>query len=78
MDKNRFIWMRVGATLQMTEKEYDAIMSGSPDRNGIVKQILERGDFEFEGDTYIPECEMQSCNDAYGTDYETGDMEINL
>lgn len=77
-EKNRFVWMRAGVTLNMTEQEYDIIMSGKPEGEELVKEILKRGDFEFNGDSYIPESEMEQCNEAYGTEYETGDLTFEL
>ncbi len=77
-EKNRSVWMRAGVTLNMTEQEYDIIMSGSPEGEELVKEILKRGDFEFDGDSYIPESEMEQCNIEYGSEYETGDMTIEL
>ena len=72
------VWMRAGVTLSMTDKEYDIIMSGGENIDHIIKEILDRGDFEFNGDSYIPESEMESCNKRYNTDYETGDMTVEL
>ena len=77
-EKNRSVWMRAGVTLNMTEQEYDIIMSGKPEGEELVKEIIKRGDFEFNGDSYIPESEMEQCNEAYGTEYETGDLTFEL
>lgn len=77
-DKNRSIWMRAGVSLFMNEFEYDAIMTHSDDCSDVLKNILTRGDYEFNGDSYIPDGEMLACNDRYGTNYVTGDLTIDL
>lgn len=77
-DKNRSIWMRAGVSLFMNEFEYDAIMTHSDDCSDVLKNILTRGDYEFNGDSYIPDGEMMACNHKYGTNYETGDLTIDL
>lgn len=70
--------MRLGAFIHVTNEEYDVLMSGNPQGDTILRNVLDRGDFEFNGDSYIPECEMERCNEAYGTDYETGDMGFDV
>lgn len=79
MTENRKkIWMRAGVMLSMTDEEYDIIMSGSEETDNTVRQILDRGDFEFNGDSYIPDSEMEECNKRYNTDYDTGCITIEL
>jgi len=77
-DRNRSIWMRAGVSLFMNEFEYDAIMTHSDECSDILKNIFTRGDYEFNGDSYIPDGEMLACNDRYGTNYVTGDLTIDL
>ena len=77
-EKNKQIWMRAGVMLLMSDEEYDIIMSGSEKIDDTVKQIIARGDFEFNGDSYIPDSEMESCNERYNTNYETGCISIEL
>ncbi len=76
--KNRNVWMRAGVSLNMTEQEYDIIMSGKPEGDNLVKEILRRGDFEFRGDSYIPESEVEKCNLAYDSVHEIGDISFDL
>lgn len=76
--KNRSVWMRVGTTLNMTEQEYETIMMEKPESEDLLREILKRGDFEFNGDCYIPASEVELCNEAYGSYYKPCDISFDI
>ena len=69
------IWMRLGVTLLVTEKEAEVLL---PDANGnwdaeeskkVLERVLKRGCFTPDGDSYIPATEIEQYNQDNGTNH---------
>ena len=71
MEEKRKIWCRLGAWISGTKEEMDALL-----KDGNIGNIIERGDFELEGDGYIPEYCVESYNDMYGEQHEICDVDF--
>ena len=67
--------MRLGASVSGTKEEIDKVING--DAN-TLKQLLGKGQIEFNGDTYIPEECIEEYNAEYKTDYDPDLAEFDL
>lgn len=70
----RSVWLRAGIVLSGTKKEIDAIVSG----DGDMKTLLDKQQFKFNGESYIPECTVEEYNRQYDTDFNVQDISYNL
>ena len=57
-----------------SKEEIDALVDG----NGDLNKLLRNGQFEFYGDSYIPEPEVENYNETYNTNLEKGEIEYAL
>ena len=48
------VWMRLGVTVMLSEKEISEISSGSAAGKGIIQDLFNIGKFSLAGETYIP------------------------
>lgn len=70
------IWMRVGVLVTAEENEIEALINNrDADR---LKNILSKGNLTIDGETYIPESEIEGYNEKYGTNHEIKDYIINV
>ena len=65
MGRKRKIWLRMGVTLTGTREEIHKLIS-----EGDFGSMLEKGNWEFGGDSYIPEESIDEYNNEYGENYE--------
>lgn len=72
------IWMRMGVTIDCTDEEADALLSGKDGAEKIIRNIVADGRFKLDGETYIPETCVEDFNQAYGSDYPEDDIEFEL
>jgi len=70
------IWMRLGISLLATEEEADAILKNEDGNTWWVKQIIQEGRYEIEGESYIPSCSVEDYNQEHGTDYPSKDIDL--
>lgn len=74
IEHERSVWLRAGIVLSGTKKEIDAIVSG----DGNIKNLLDKQQFKFQGDSYIPECSVEEYNRQYNTDFNVNEISYNL
>lgn len=73
------LWIRLGATLQITAEEEAAIFSCSDHHMAdAIKKIIAAGRYRLDGDTYVPEPVVEEFNAQNGTSYEIGEYECTL
>lgn len=48
------VWMRLGVTVILSEREITEITSGSAAGKGIIQDLFNIGKFSLAGETYIP------------------------
>lgn len=72
--EQRSVWLRVGVEVYGSKEEIDALVDG----NGDLNKLLRNGQFEFYGDSYIPEPEVENYNETYNTNFEKGEIEYAL
>lgn len=70
------IWMRLGISLLATEEEADAILKNEDGNTWWVRQIIQEGRYEIDGESYIPSCSVEDYNREHGTDYPSKDIEL--
>lgn len=68
MEEKRKIWLRMGVTLTGTREEIDKLIN-----EGDFGTMLVEGNWEFDGDSYIPADTIAEYNEKYGEDYEVQD-----
>lgn len=73
--KNNSIWMRLGISVLGTSQNIDNIIKG--DGNLLAKLLCE-GQFEIDGDTYIPDTSIDNYNHENGTQYDETNVDFNL
>lgn len=73
------LWFRAGVTLSLTPEEIEAVFANegkkAPD---VIAAALVKGQFVFDGDSYIPGFAIEDYNKAEGTSFPTGDVECEL
>lgn len=74
IEYERSVWLRAGIVLSGTKQEIDAIVSG----DGDIKALLDKQQFEFQGDSYIPECNVEEYNTQYHTVFDIKDVNYYL
>ena len=72
------IWMRMGVTLDCSDEEANALLSGKDGAEKIIRNIVADGRFKLDGETYIPAPCVEDFNRAYGSDYPEDDIEFEL
>ena len=65
-EEERSIWMRLGVTVTGTADEIEKILDGD---FGLAFKLIEKGQFEIDGDSYIPEECIEEYNEEYGTNH---------
>lgn len=76
--ETRSVWMRLGVTVSGRASDIDAIVQGGENSDGILADLLKRGSYRIDGDSYIPETCVEDYNEEYNTNHEVGDVEFNL
>ena len=67
----RKIWIRLGAVIEITDAEEQAIFSDDGLKmEDMLRNIIAEGRFCPDGETYIPSEAVQEFNRSYGTAYE--------
>lgn len=71
MEEKRKIWLRMGVTLTGTREEIDKLIN-----EGDFGTMLYEGNWEFDGDSYIPDDSIDVYNNEYGENYIVKDFEV--
>ena len=75
----RELWIRLGVSLEITEAEESAIFCGdNADIEAALAKIIADGRARLDGDSYIPSVCIEDFNEAYGTDYCTEDLGVDI
>lgn len=70
--KERSIWVRVGGNVSGTKEEIEKLLN---EGTGL-KELIAKGNFEVCGDSYIPGPSVEDYNEAYGTDHEVDEYDV--
>lgn len=70
------VWMRVGISVSLSKEELDDLFNNN--NNDVIKQKIEQGEFELNGDSYIPSDVIAHINDELSTNYEEWDFEFEF
>lgn len=76
--EERHIWMRLGISLRGTREEIESLFNDDEKSYKTLTKILQDRRFEIDGDSYIPEKEVEEYNKEYNTQHEVGDYGFNL
>ena len=70
------IWMRVGATLYLNEKEAELLLNGdNNEAKDLLKRMIYDNRFRLDGETYIPESSVEEFNEMYDKHYQPDEYE---
>ena len=72
-DTSRSIWARVGMTLYGTKEEINKLLT-----DGDASSILNKNQYVFDGDSYIPEDCVSHYNEDYEENFEVGDYDFDV
>ena len=73
------IWMRVGATLYLNDKEAELLLNGdNNEAKDLLKRMIYDNRFRLDGESYVPESCVEAFNEEYDKDYEVGDYEVDF
>lgn len=76
-EKMREVWCRIGFTLSVTPEEMDQIVDGGKGlQEAVLAKVFASRRAVLSGDSYIPDCIIQQCNEEYGTHYPNRDVEL--
>lgn len=73
-DNLRSVWLRLGVTVTGTAEDIEKLFDGDKE---MLLSLIERKQYELDGNAYIPDLSVESYNDVYGTDY-AGEIEFEL
>ena len=70
------IWMRVGATVHLNEKEAETLLNGdNAEAKDLLKRMIYDNRFRLDGETYIPESSVEEFNEMYDKHYQPDEYE---
>lgn len=70
------IWMRVGATLYLNDKEAELLLNGDNDEaKDLLKRMIYDNRFRLDGESYIPESAITDFNEKYDKHYQEDEYE---
>lgn len=74
------LWMRVGASIDITAEEADAILGDTccEGMADIIRTAFKDGRFYLDGSTYVPEEAVEDFNHTYDTNYVIFEPECDL
>ena len=72
------IWMRVGATLYLNEKEAELLLNGdNNEAKDLLKRMIYDNRFRLDGETYIPESSIEEFNEMYDKHYQPDEYDYS-
>lgn len=54
--EKKAVWMRLGVTVILSEKQISVIKSGGPAAKGLIQDLFNIGKFELNRETFVPSC----------------------
>lgn len=72
--EQRSVWIRVGVTVTGTKEQMEKLFDGDEE---TLRNLIERKQYELDGNAYIPDLSVESYNDVYGTNY-AGEIDFEL
>ncbi|WP_289764514.1 hypothetical protein [uncultured Duncaniella sp.] len=69
------IWIRTGMTVQSSRQNIEKILAGNTE---VLYDLLQAGNYEINGETYIPASVAEEYNKEHDTDLEEKDVEFHL
>ncbi len=75
--EQRSVWLRIGVVVTGTAEEIEALFQ-EEGADKALQKLLDNKQYEFDGDTYIPEYCVETYNEEYHTDHEVGEYEFNV
>lgn len=64
----------MGVTVYGSQQEIDDLVNGT----GDLKALIDKGQYEPNGDSYIPTPCVEDYNECFGTNFEKGEIEYDL
>ena len=77
--ERRRLWMRLGVSLAVSEREEAAILGDDSELAGkTLRKLLAEGRFTPDGDSYIPCSVVLAFNKEHGTGYHVRDISLDV
>ena len=77
--ENRTIWLRLGVQVNGTKEEIESLFSNDVNEcNNALMNLINKRQYLFNGNSYIPETCVEEYNKEYGTNHEVGDYDFYL
>jgi hypothetical protein len=73
--EDRTIWLRLGVSITASKEKIEKILQGEKEP---LYEILDAGEYEICGNSYIPDSEVEEYNDDNDTDFEVRDIEYEM
>ncbi len=54
MELKKTLFLRIGATMTLTESEFDLLCQDNDQAAGMIKGKLDQGGYEIKGETHFP------------------------
>lgn len=77
----KVIWARVGCSIGLTKEQTEKLLGDNEDWKMpeiILKDAIDNGHVWTNGSTYIPESEIENYNMENNTNFEVGDIDIEV
>ena len=77
----KVIWARVGCSIGLTKEQAEKLINDKVDwrvSSQTLSDAIENGNVWPNGSTYIPESEVESYNKENNTNFEVGDIDIDV
>lgn len=77
--ERRRLWMRLGVSLAVSEREEAAILGDDSElAEKTLRKLLAEGRFTPDGDSYIPCSVVLAFNKEHGTGYHVRDISLDV
>ena len=72
------LWMRIGATLYLNEKEADLLLNGdNNEAKDLLKRMIYDNRFRLDGESYVPESSIEEFNEMYDKHYQEDEYDYS-
>ena len=72
------LWMRIGATLYLNEKEAEILLNGDNDEaKDLLKRMIYDNRFRLDGESYVPESSIEEFNEMYDKHYQEDEYDYS-
>lgn len=69
--ETRQIWLRLGCNVTASEEDIEKVLKGDKE---TLYRLIESGAFNIDGNTYIPDTEIETYNDTYGENHRVEEI----